>query len=140
MLYFAFGSNLNQKQMKRRCKDSKYIGCYSLKNYKLVFRNYFLGGGVADIQKDKNSTVLGAIYKISKKDEKELDVYEDYPKTYIKKYFKILGKKVMFYYMPKKTMQVAPSKRYLNLIIQGYKDCGYKNNYIVISRNKKIKV
>ena len=140
MLYFAFGSNLNQKQMKRRCKDSKYIGCYSLKNYKLVCRNYFLGGGVADIQKDKNSTVLGAIYKISKKDEKELDVYEDYPKTYIKKYFKILGKKVMFYYMPKKTMHVPPSKRYLNLIIQGYKDCGYKNNYIVISRNKKIKV
>ena len=140
MLYFAFGSNLNQKQMKRRCKDSKYIGCYSLKNYKLVFRNYFLGGGVADIQKDKNSTVLGAIYKISKKDEKELDVYEDYPKTYIKKYFKILGKKVMFYYMPKKTMHVPPSKRYLNLIIQGYKDCGYKNNYIVISRNKKVKV
>jgi len=140
MLYFAFGSNLNQKQMKRRCKDSKYIGCYSLKNYKLVFRNYFLGGGVADIQKDKNSTVLGAIYKISKKDEKKLDVYEDYPKTYIKKYFKILGKKVMFYYMPKKTMHVPPSKRYLNLIIQGYKDCGYKNNYIVISRNKKIKV
>ena len=140
MLYFAFGSNLNQKQMKRRCKDSKYIGCYSLKNYKLVFRNYYLGGGVADIQKDKNSTVLGAIYKISKKDEKELDVYEDFPKTYIKKYFKLLGKKVMFYYMPKKTMHVPPSKRYLNLIIQGYKDCGYKNNYIVISRNKKIKV
>ena len=140
MLYFAFGSNLNQKQMKRRCRDSKYIGCYSLKNYKLVFRNYYLGGGVADIQKDKNSTVLGAIYKISKKDEKELDVYEDYPKTYIKKYFKLLGKKVMFYYMPKKTRHVPPSKRYLNLIIQGYKDCGYTNNYIVISRNKKIKV
>jgi len=140
MLYFAFGSNLNQKQMKKRCKDSKYIGCYSLKNYKLVFRNYFLGGGVADIQKNKNSTVLGAIYKISKKDEKELDVYEDFPKTYIKKYFKLLGKKVMFYYMPKKTMHVPPSKRYINLIIQGYKDCGYKNNFIVISRNKKIKV
>ena len=140
MLYFAFGSNLNQKQMKRRCKDSKYIGCYSLKNYKLVFRNYFLGGGVADIQKDKNSTVLGAIYKISKKDEKELDVYEDYPKTYIKKYFKILGKKVMFYYMPKKTKHIRPSKRYLNIIIQGYKDCGYKDNYIVISKNRKVKV
>ena len=102
MLYFAFGSNLNQKQMKRRCRDSKYIGCYSLKNYKLVFRNYFLGGGVADVEKKKNSSVLGAIYKISKKDEIELDIYEDFPKTYIKKYFRLLGKKVMFYYMPKK--------------------------------------
>tara|TARA_Y100000816_G_C25623137_1_gene332576 strand:+ start:44 stop:469 length:426 start_codon:yes stop_codon:yes gene_type:complete len=140
MLYFAFGSNLNQKQMKRRCRDSKYIGCYSLKNYKLVFRNYFLGGGVADVEKKNNSSVLGAIYKISKKDERELDIYEDFPKTYIKKYFRLLGKKVMFYYMPKKTKHVLPSKRYLNLIIQGYKDCGYRNNYIVISKNKKIKV
>ena len=140
MLYFAFGSNLNQKQMKRRCRDSKYIGCYSLKNYKLVFRNYFLGGGVADVEKKKNSSVLGAIYKISKKDERELDIYEDFPKTYIKKYFRLLGKKVMFYYMPKKTKSIPPSKRYLNLIIQGYKDCGYRNNYIVISKNKKIKV
>ena len=140
MLYFAFGSNLSQKQMKRRCKDSKYIGCYSLKNYKLVFRNFFLGGGVADVQKHKNSSVLGAIYKISKKDEKKLDEYEDFPKTYIKRYFKLLGKKVMFYYMPKKSKHILPSKRYLNLIIQGYKDCGYRNNYIVISKNKKIKV
>ena len=140
MLYFAFGSNLNQKQMKRRCRDSKYIGCYSLKNYKLVFRNYFLGGGVADVEKKKNSSVLGAIYKISKKNERELDLYEDFPKTYIKRYFRLLGKKVMFYYMPKKTKHILPSKRYLNLIIQGYKDCGYRNNYIVISKNKKIKV
>ena len=140
MLYFAFGSNLNQKQMKRRCRDSKYVGCYSLKNYKLVFRNYFLGGGVADVEKNNHSSVLGAIYKISKKDERELDIYEDFPKTYIKKYFRLLGKKVMFYYMPKKTKHVLPSKRYLNLIIQGYKDCGYRNNYIVISKNKKIKV
>ena len=46
----------------------------------------------------------------------------------------------MFYYMPKKTKPIPPSRRYLNLIIRGYKDCGYKNNYVVISRNKKIKV
>ena len=140
MLYFAFGSNLHHKQMKRRCKKSVYIGCYSLKGYKLAFRNYHFGGGVADIQKKKNSHVLGAIYKITKSDEKKLDEYEDYPKTYIKKYFKLFGKKVMFYYMPKKTKIVPPSKRYINIIIQGYKDCGYKNTYIVISKSKKIKV
>ena len=140
ILYFAYGSNLHHKQMKKRCQDSKYLGCYSLKNYKLFFRNFYFGGGVADVEKARNSSVLGAIYKISKKDEKKLDEYEDYPKTYIKKYFKLFGKKVMFYYMPKKTIQTPPSRRYLNLIIQGYKDCGYKNNYIVISRNKKIKV
>ena len=140
MLYFAFGSNLYQKQMKKRCKDSKYIGCHKLKGYKLVFRHMYYGGGVADVERKKNSIVLGAIYRISKKDEKELDIYEDFPKVYIKKYFKYFGRKVMFYYMPKKTKPVPPSKRYLNLIIKGYKDCGYRNNYIIISRNKKIKV
>ena len=80
MLYFAFGSNLNRKQMKRRCSDSKYVGCYTLKNYKLSFRtnNYSGGvidGGVADIEKKKKSRVLGAIYKISNKYEKKLDIY-----------------------------------------------------------------
>ena len=95
---------------------------------------------LADIQKKKNSYVLGAIYKITKSDEKKLDEYEDYPKTYIKKYFKLFGKKVMFYYMPKKTKIVPPSKRYINIIIQGYRDCGYRNTHIVISKNKKIKV
>ena len=145
MLYFAFGSNLHKKQMKRRCKDSKYIGCYTLKNYKLSFRtgSYSRGimkMGVADIEKKRNSKVLGEIYNISKRDEKKLDVYEDFPTLYIKKYFKILGKKVMFYYMPRKSRHVSPSKRYLNIIIKGYKDCGYRDTYIVISKNKKVKV
>ncbi len=140
MLYFAFGSNLYQKQMKKRCKDSKYIGCHKLKGYKLVFRHMYYGGGVADVERKKNSEVLGAIYRISKKDEKKLDVYEDFPHVYIKKYFKLLGRKVMFYYMPKKSKTISPSKRYLNLIIKGYRDCGYRNNYIIISKNKKIKV
>ena len=71
MLYFAFGSNLNRKQMKRRCKDSKYITCHTLNGYKLSFRNNYYGGGVldggvADIEKKQNGEVLGAIYKISK--------------------------------------------------------------------------
>ena len=140
MLYFAYGSNLHHKQMKRRCKDSKYIGCYTLNGYKLFFRNFYFGGGVADIQENKKASVLGAIYNISPNDEKKLDEYEDYPKTYIKKYFKLLGKKVMFYYMPKKTGHVPPSKRYLNIIINGYKDCGYKDQYIYIAKNKKIKI
>ena len=145
MLCFAFGSNLHKKQMKRRCKDSKYIGCYTLKNYKLSFRigsysRAIMKNGVADIEKKKSSKVLGAIYEISKKDEKKLDVYEDFPYLYLKKYFKLFGKKVMFYYMPKKTKHVPPSTRYLNIIKKGYKDCGYRDTYILISKNRKVKV
>ena len=136
MLYFAFGSNLNRKQIKRRCKNSRFISRHILKNYQLVFRSKY---GAADIQRKKGSSVLGAIYDISKADEKKLDVYEEFPKVYVKKYFKILGKKVMFYYMSNKTKQTEPSRRYLSSIIQGYKDCGYKNSHVLVLRARRMK-
>ena len=136
MLYFAFGSNLNRKQIKRRCKNSRFISRHILKNYQHVFRGIY---GAADIQRKKESSVLGAIYDINKVDEKKLDAYEEFPKVYVKKYFKIWGKKVMFYYMPCKTKQTEPSRRYLSSIIQGYKDCGYKNSHVLVLRARRIK-
>ena len=136
MLYFAFGSNLNRKQIKRRCKNSRFISRHILKNYHLVFRSKY---GAADIQRKKGSSVLGAIYDINKADEKKLDAYEEFPKVYVKKYFKILGKKVMFYYMSNKTKQTEPSRRYLSSIIQGYKDCGYKDSHILVLRTRRVK-
>ena len=136
MLYFAFGSNLNRKQIKRRCKNSRFISRHILKNYQLVFRGKY---GAADIQRKKGSSVLGAIYDINKADEKKLDAYEEFPKVYVKKYFKIWRKKVMFYYMSNKTKQTEPSRRYLSLIIQGYKDCGYKDSHVLVSKMSRIK-
>ena len=46
----------------------------------------------------------------------------------------------MFYYMPKKLNMFLQSKDILNIIKQGYKDCGYRDTYIVISKEKKIKI
>ena len=37
MYYFAYASNLNQKQMQERCPDSKPVFTATLPNYKLVF-------------------------------------------------------------------------------------------------------
>ena len=127
MLYFAYGSNLNQKQMKIRCKDSYFIKSISLKGYSLTFRSKY---GAADIEKKKNSKVMGALYEISKSDEKRLDIYEDYPIVYKKMYFKRYDKKVMTYIMQKKTRYKNPNTRYLNIILQGYKDCKLDEKYL----------
>ncbi len=70
MLYFAFGSNLHHKQMKKRCKDSKYLGCYTLNGYKLNFRNYYYGGGVADVEKKKIIMFLVLFIKSQKRMKK----------------------------------------------------------------------
>ena len=120
MLYFAYGSNLNLFQMKRRCKDSVFIKKYELKGYRLNFRSKYRA---ADIEKSKNSIVPGALFEISKSDEKKLDVYEDFPILYKKYYFLHEGKKVMTYTMTKKTPFRFPTERYLNVVKRGYKDC-----------------
>ena len=125
MLYFAYGSNLHHFQMKRRCKDSIFLKKIKFKDFRLTFRNMY-----ADIEFKKNSIVHGALFEISKIDEKKLDVYEDFPIIYKKYYFKYYGKKVMTYTMTKKTLFTFPSERYLNIIKKGYKDCGLNKKYL----------
>ena len=120
MFYFAYGSNLNKKQMKVRCKDSIFIKKIILKNYILTFRSKY---GVADIDKKRGSKVYGALYIISKVAERRLDIYEEYPTLYKKMFFKHNNKKVMTYTMVKKSKLVPPKTKYLNIIKQGYKDC-----------------
>ena len=91
-----------------------------LKDYNLTFRSKY---GAADIEKEKGKKVYGALYLISKRAEKKLDIYEEYPTLYKKMYFKYQNKKVMTYIMGKKTKLVPPTTRYLNIIKRGYKDC-----------------
>ena len=118
--YFAYGSNLHHLQMKRRCPNCKFLKKIILHNFSLTFRSRY---GVADIEKKMGKKVYGALYVISKSDEKRLDIYEEYPILYKKMNFIYQKKKVMTYIMPKKSKLVPPTKRYLNIIKQGYKDC-----------------
>ena len=120
MLYFAYGSNLNHFQMKRRCKDSVFLKKINLNNFRLTFRSKYRA---ADIEPKKNFKVVGGLFEISKSDEKKLDIYEDYPILYKKYYFYYYGKKVMTYTMVRKTPFFYPTERYLNIVIKGYKDC-----------------
>jgi len=130
MLYFAYGSNLNLFQMKRRCKDSVFLKKYELKGYRLNFRSKYRA---ADIEKNKNSLVPGALFEISKSDEKKLDVYEDYPILYKKLYFTYYNKTVMTYIMVNKTEFRYPTERYLNVVKRGYKDCKLDTKYLKVA-------
>ena len=127
MLYFAYGSNLHQEQMKKRCSGSKYLKKYILQDYRLTFRSHLC---VADIEYKKGSSVQGALFEITAKDESCLDKYEDYPTLYKKIFFKYEGRDVMTYSMEKKTPFKYPSTRYLNIIKQGYKDCDLDTKFL----------
>jgi len=132
MIYFAYGSNLNHFQMKRRCKDSFFLKKINLKNFRLTFRSKYRA---ADIEPKKKSIVPGALFEISRSDEKKLDIYEDFPILYQKHYFYYYGKRVMTYTMTKKTLFTFPTERYLNIVKRGYKDCKLDKQYL----NKALK-
>ena len=106
MLYFAYGSNLHHFQMKRRCKDSIFLKKINLKDFKLTFRSKYRA---ADIEPKKNSIVPGALFEISKSDEKKLDVYEDFPILY-KILFLLLRKKSDDLYNGKKITIQIPNR------------------------------
>ena len=134
MLYFAYGSNLNHFQMKRRCKDSRFIKKYNLNDYRLTFRSKYRA---ADIERKKNYLVPGGIFEISKSDEKKLDLYEDFPILYKKIFIEYYSKFIMTYTMVKKTEFRYPTERYFKVVKQGYKDCGLDQKYLLNALKEK---
>lgn len=120
MLYFAYGSNLNKVQMKKRCPDSVPIIKVKLNGYKLVFNR------VADIIESADDVVYGAVYKVSDKDIKNLDIYEGYPRLYRKINVKAEDDNGKIYeafaYVMNQKGTEKPSDMYYSIIKQGFKD------------------
>jgi len=122
MLYFAYGSNLNMVQMKKRCPDSIPISKVKLKGYKLVFNR------VADIIESAGDIVEGAVYEVSVRDLKNLDIYEGYPRLYERINIETIDAagnvfKAFVYVMVNKGIGES-SEIYYNTIAQGFEDWG----------------
>ncbi|MBC7246427.1 MAG: gamma-glutamylcyclotransferase [Actinobacteria bacterium] len=81
MLYFAYGSNLDPKQMKERCPSYQFRCLALLPRFRLAFTRYSekRRSWVADVVEDDASPgVWGVVYDISKEELKRLDTYEGY--------------------------------------------------------------
>jgi len=125
-VYLAYGSNLNISQMTWRCPDAKPWGATVLQDYKLTFWGG-CGSAVATIIPQEGSCVPVALWSITAKDEKALDVYEGWPRLYRKEYLKLKwgGRhvKAMVYIMNHGAVN-PPSKGYFHTIWDGYEDFG----------------
>lgn len=120
-LYIAYGSNLNLRQMSRRCPTAKPIGTGMLKDYQLTFR------GVATIEKEIGAETPVGIWKITPSDEMALDRYEGYPHLYRKEILSVTTKKgeveAMVYIM-NAGQAMMPNRSYYDTIEEGYTDVG----------------
>jgi gamma-glutamylcyclotransferase len=129
MYYFAYGSNLNRKQMAERCPGSKPLFPAILHNFKLIFTGWSRkwNGGIASVKSAKGEKVLGGVYEISEANLRQLDKYEGYPADY--NHLKITiwtddgdPVEVITYIKKEQSQENKPSAEYLKTITQGYKD------------------
>ena len=131
MYYFAYGTNLSKKQMEERCPGSKPIFVVTLPNYKLIFEGWVRQwrGGVATIKPLRGEKVLGGIYEVSERDLGRLDKYEGYPGSYHRLNVTVFDEdgqpvEAVTHIKSGKLEEAQPSKEYLAIIQQGYRDWG----------------
>ncbi|MFC2052163.1 gamma-glutamylcyclotransferase family protein [Chloroflexota bacterium] len=129
MYYFAYGSNLNRKQMLERCPDSKPKFTATIPNYKLIFVgwNRQWRGGVASIRFFRGEKVPGAIYEVSDRDLRRLDSYEGYPGHSDRLSVTVFSEdgepvQAVTYIKTGQVEETKPSPEYLSIIQQGYKE------------------
>jgi gamma-glutamylcyclotransferase len=128
MYYFAYASNLNKKQMKERCPDGKPLFTAVLPNYKLVFGGWSLQwrGGKANIRIFRGEKVLGAIYEVTEQCQRRLDNFESGYKRIRVNVFDEDGTpaEAETYIITGQNEETSPSREYLSVIQQGYRDWG----------------
>jgi gamma-glutamylcyclotransferase (GGCT)/AIG2-like uncharacterized protein YtfP len=126
-LYWAYGSNLDPAQMRRRAPRAKRVGPLQLNDGALIFR------GVADVVSRQNSQIAGGVWRLTKECERELDRVEGiangfYRKRYIKLKVKGVSEDCLYYQMNTKDKArrgiMPPSIAYIDTIIKGYEYFG----------------
>lgn len=140
--YVAYGSNLNVNQMKMRCPDAKIVGKGYINGYELLFKGSYTGAYLT-IEKKKGGKVPIGIWKVSARDEINLDRYEGYPSFYYKADMKIKidDKEIdaFVYIMHEDRILSIPSDTYVMTCMEGYKYFEFDDKYIInaIKRSRK---
>lgn len=70
--YFAYGSNMDEEQMYRRCVSPGLVGLATLPGWRFRINSR----GVATVVPEDGSTVYGVLWLIDESDEASLDRYE----------------------------------------------------------------
>lgn len=134
--YIAYGSNLNLEQMAVRCKTAQVVGRGEIRDYELLFRGH-RDAAVATVEPKEGASVPVLIWDIGPEDEKNLDIYEGYPRLYGKTNLTVQTENgcesIMAYMMNKGHHLEMPSDAYLNTIAKGYLDAGFDVDILMAS-------
>jgi len=80
MFYFAYGSNMDCGQMRKRCPSARFVGVALLPDHKLAFTRESVDRrcGVADVVAEDGAQVWGVVHEITDLDVGKLDASEGF--------------------------------------------------------------
>lgn len=136
MLYFAYGSNMDPRQMRERCTGARPVGAARLAGHRLVFTRDApgWGGGVASIEPAPGDEVWGVLWEITPADEEALDEYEGvavgaYRKARVAVERGTDAREALVYVANPRAGK-PPSRRYLAALVRGAASHGLPAPYV----------
>ena len=125
MHYFAYGSNMDWRQMKRRCPSSEFCFVARLPNYRFAIARHsqLRKCGTANIFAENGSEVWGIVYDVNEQDLQTLDGFEDgYRRERIFVFASGDGRhpqEAIVYIAEKEGNAPLPTREYKRLIVEG---------------------
>ena len=145
--YIAYGSNLHLNQMWRRCPSARVIGTAKLEGWELLFKGSKTGSYLT-IEQNPDCSVPVAVWEVTPRDEKALDIYEGFPSFYYKKEMelpikgiktgKIRHRKVFVYIMHEDRKLGIPTAHYMRTCLEGYDAFGFDEKYLYEALSKSM--
>lgn len=131
-LYFAYGSNLDQRQMRRRCPSAAYVGPAKLSGYRLAFAGHsrMWDGPVATAIRDPRADLDGVLYQLPRAELVILDRYEGHPRFYQRERVAVRDERnrrriAHVYFLRLHEAEKPPPRKYVSTLRQAYRHLGF---------------
>ena len=134
MFYFAYGMNTNRTSMTWRCPGAISFGHARLLDHEFRFSHH------ADVVVRPGESVNGVLWLIDEDHLADLDTLEGYPSYYNRAVLPVeyQGNIIMAecYRMQPDNIDCRPSKGYLDMIFEGYREYDIPNDQIWVALGK----
>jgi hypothetical protein len=139
--YFAYGADLDPKQMKKRCPSAEYVTRAVLPNHEIGFDHFSKrwSGGVLDVEESRHEQVAGVLYQVPHDEIRNLDgEKDDYQRSHFQVY-PVDDEGVVnaenpidaeIYDVPSGERNVPPTPAYLKTLIDGARHWNLPEEYI----------
>jgi gamma-glutamylcyclotransferase (GGCT)/AIG2-like uncharacterized protein YtfP len=134
--YFAYGSNMDEEQMRVRCRGAALAGKGVLDDHRLGFtiRSRYRSAGAADIIPSPGDQVWGLVFHVGDEDLAALDRFEGRPSRYDRHVVRISTTRgdleAWVYSVVAPGPFVAPSRSYLGIIRKAARRHGFPGAYV----------